>query len=64
MKQTRWLCSVIRMCFEKADSNQALGVLNEQDMFGMARGYELYGYLNDTYTWKKGEEKKFYESWY
>ena len=52
------------MCFEKADSNQALGVLNEQDMFRMARGYELYGYLNDTYTWKKGEEKKFYESWY
>ena len=35
--------------------------LNEQDMLGFARRYELYGYLNDTFTWKKGEEKLFYE---
>ena len=38
-------------------------ILNEQDMLGIARGYELYGWLNDTVTWKKGEEKQFYESW-
>lgn len=40
-----------------------LDVLNEQDMLGMVSGYELYGCLNDTCTWKKGEEKLFYNSW-
>lgn len=37
--------------------------LKEQDMLGLARGYELYGNLNGTFTWKKGEERQFYSSW-
>lgn len=37
-----------------------LDKLNEQDMLGIARGYELYGWLDDTVTWKKGEKKQFY----
>ncbi len=35
--------------------------LNEQDMLGLASGYELYGYLNDTCTWKPGEEKTLFK---
>ena len=31
-------------------------------MLGMERGHEPYGYLNDGFTWKNGEEKLFYES--
>ncbi len=38
-------------------------MLNEQDMLGIARGYELYGWMDDTVAWKKGGEKQFYESW-
>ena len=37
--------------------------LKEQDMLGLARGYELYGWMDDTVTWRKGEEKQFYDSW-
>ena len=33
--------------------------LNEQDMLGLASGYELYGYLNDTCTWKPGGKRHF-----
>lgn len=29
-------------------------------MLGLAQGYELYGWLEDTVTWKKGVEKQFY----
>lgn len=35
--------------------------LNEQDMLGLASGYELYGYLNDTCTWKPGEKKTLFK---
>ncbi len=28
--------------------------LYEQDLLGMAKSYELYGYCNGQYTWKKG----------
>ena len=38
-----------------------LDKLNEQDMLGIARGYELYGWMDDTVTWKKGEKKQFYD---
>lgn len=38
--------------------------LKQQDMLGLAQGYELYGWLEDTVTWKKGEEKQFYDSWF
>ena len=41
-----------------------LDQLNEQDMLGLARGYELYGYVNDTCTWKKGEEKTLFKPWF
>ncbi len=38
--------------------------LKKQDMLGLAQGYELYGWLEDTVTWKKGAEKQFYDSWF
>ena len=36
-------------------------ILHEQDMPGIACRYELYGRVDDTVTWKKGEEKQVYD---
>ena len=33
-------------------------------MLCLAQGYELYGWMEDTVMWKKGEEKQFYDSWF